>query len=73
MDLLTTVVLGVSGIVSLACELFLWRGEGSWLRKLAWTPVVLIPAFGPILFGGLYRVPPVQDEVDRARQSSMDA
>ena len=70
MDLETTVVLAVCGVVSLVCELFLWRGEGSWLRKLAWTPIVLIPAFGPFLYGGLYRVPPVQEEIDRAAGGS---
>ena len=72
MDAATIVILGASGVASLVCEVFLWRGEGSLLRKLVWTVLVLLPVFGPFFYGGLYRAPSVQDPVDRAFNSTSD-
>jgi hypothetical protein len=59
-------LLGVAELVSLGCVIVLWRSAGSVARKLVWTPIVAIPVFGPVLFGGLYEVPSRQREVDQA-------
>lgn len=48
----------VSGLVSLVCERHLWRRKARVARKLRWCPVILLPVFGPILYGSLFHPPP---------------
>ncbi len=72
MDALSILLLAASGIASAVCEVLLWKGDGSRLWKLAWTPIVLLPVFGPVFFGGFYRVPSVQAPADRAAGRDWD-
>jgi hypothetical protein len=60
-------------VISVACVIHLWtRANGSAARKLAWTPVVLVPLLGPLFYGGLYSVPSVQNGDLRATDSELD-
>jgi hypothetical protein len=35
----------------------LWRRSASLVRKLLWTPVVLLPVLGPFLYVGMFEAP----------------
>ena len=52
----------VSELIALHCAVGLWRSEASGWRKLFWILVLLIPIMGPIFYGGLFELPPVQSE-----------
>jgi hypothetical protein len=51
-------LLTIAEIVSLGFAVNLWRERASLLRRLVWTPVVLVPVVGPIFYLGLFDVPP---------------
>lgn len=59
----TRAILGVCSIggafllISLYFMRQIWSREGQLLRKLFWSLIVLIPFFGWLAYGGLYRVP----------------
>lgn len=54
-------VLVVLQVISVACAVHLWvRGRGSRLRKALWSPVVLVPLLGPLVYGSVYEVPSPQ-------------
>jgi len=58
-------------VLSVACLLHLWwRGRGSLVRRLSWSPLTLVPLVGPLLYGALYEAPSVQANVDRADATS---
>jgi drug/metabolite transporter (DMT)-like permease len=65
------VLAAVSEAISLICIVQLWRKRRGrfWLR-LAWTLVLLAPVIGPLLYGGLFQIPPVQPPPDRASGKS---
>lgn len=59
--------------VSLLCTWRLWTAaQGTWQRKALWTPLVLLPVVGPLLYGGLYDAPASQDEDLRASRTRDD-
>lgn len=61
------------GAVSVLCVAHLWmRAGGSVTKKLLWTPVLLVPALGPLFYGAIYDAPPEQDEDLRAAESDTD-
>lgn len=60
----TRAILGVSSIggafllISLYFIRNIWADHTPLPRKLLWTLIVLIPLFGWLAYGGLYRLPP---------------
>jgi hypothetical protein len=64
------VLLGLSGLLTLACWVSLWRGRDGLGAKIAWTLLSAVPLLGPLLYGGVHDPPSVQEEVDRARAPS---
>jgi hypothetical protein len=66
MDRVATGLLLVSGALSVACWIALWRGSDRLVSKLAWTVVSAIPVLGPLLYAGMHHAPDVQPEVDQA-------
>jgi hypothetical protein len=48
LSVLTYFLLAFVEIVSLTCLLDLWHTPTSVVRKLCWTPVVLVPVLGPL-------------------------
>jgi hypothetical protein len=59
--------------VSVASAAHLWiRARGSVVRKLLWTPVVLVPVMGPLFYGAIYDAPSEQDEDLRAAETDTD-
>lgn len=49
-----TVFIAVLEVVNLIVLVSLWLRATSLWRKLAWTPVVLLPGIGPFLYAGLF-------------------
>jgi len=66
------VALGAAEVVSVACLVSLWRQKAGAGRKLFWSVVVLIPLLGPLFYGGLFELPSVQAESDRAVRNRDD-
>jgi hypothetical protein len=63
-------LLAISGLLTLACWVSLWRGPDPVIAKLAWTVVAAFPMIGPLVYAGMHDPPSVQDEVDRAQPTS---
>jgi hypothetical protein len=61
------VLIASSGLASLACLIHLWRRRGALRKRAVWTVVLLIPLFGPLLYGSLYRGLVVQPESERSK------
>lgn len=59
-------ILGIFYLISIVCLWKLWGNPISVLSRVLWTFVLLIPMFGPIFYGGLFRLPPIQPEDQRA-------
>jgi hypothetical protein len=70
METAVRILLAVSGALTLACWISLWRGRDPLLWKLVWTVVSAAPVLGPLLYAGVHDPPPVQDDVDRAQGPS---
>ncbi len=71
MDGSSTALLAISGAASAACWIGLWRGDDSLWAKLGWTFLAAVPVFGPVLYAGVHRAPPVSDH--RSAQDSYDS
>jgi hypothetical protein len=59
---LLIVIAGASELIALWCAVGLWRSKVSVLRKFIWSVVLLVPVFGPVFYGGMFELPPVQPE-----------
>ncbi len=59
-------ILIVSGVISAVAAIHLWarRPQRAW-RKLAWTPVTLLPVVGPLLYLALYEPLPPHEPANR--------
>lgn len=56
-------ILMVLQVISVACVTHLWaRGRGSLVRKALWSPLVLLPVLGPLLYGSVYEPPSIAGE-----------
>ena len=72
MDQRTAVFCAIE-LVSLLCLARMWwRGEGSRLQKLLWTPLLLLPVFGVFIFFVAYDPPASQDESLQAEETRAD-
>jgi hypothetical protein len=60
-------VLALSGLLTVACWIWLWRGPDRLVGKIVWSLLSAFPILGPLLYAVLHDPPPVQDEVDRAQ------
>lgn len=54
---LIPLILIVSFIISLFCLYFLWRKDEKIWKKIIWSFIILIPVFGPVAYGGLFKLP----------------
>jgi hypothetical protein len=72
METAVRVLIGISGVLTLACWVSLWRGRDRLASKLLWTLLSVPPVLGPLLYAGVHDPPPVQDGVDRAQGSQYD-
>ena len=55
-------------VVNLVVLVSLWLRATSLWRKLAWTPVVLLPGIGPFLYAGIFGgMPPRMPESEQVR------
>jgi hypothetical protein len=45
-----------------ACCVHLWRTAAPLWKKLLWTPVILLPVLGPLLYGSVFRAPKPHEE-----------
>jgi len=61
------ILLLIVEVGGLACLVHLLLRRDVWWKKALWTPVVLLPAIGPLLYGGMYQVPTPQREGEQAR------
>lgn len=59
---LLIVIAAVSELIGVWCVVGLWRSRVSVVRKLVWTVVLLVPVLGPVFYGGMFELPPVQSE-----------
>ena len=50
--------LAILEIISLCCLVHLWVKSDHITKNLLWSVVVLIPLIGPIIYGGLFKLPP---------------
>jgi len=66
-DTVGLVLLVISGLLTLACWVSLWRGPDRLLAKAGWTVVSAFPMLGPLLYAGMHGPPSVQAEVDQAQ------
>ena len=62
----------VAGLISAALILSLWvrHRRDTILKRLGWSLVLLVPVIGWVLYGGLYRPPPVQPKDMRAQETT---
>ena len=69
---LTIAAATLSGLISAVLILSLWvrHRRDTVLKRLAWSLVLLVPVIGWVLFGGLYRPPPVQPKDMRAQETT---
>ncbi|MDB5221301.1 MAG: hypothetical protein JWO86_9228 [Myxococcaceae bacterium] len=60
--------------VGAGCVVHLWmRARGSITKKIVWTPLLLVPALGPLFYGAIYDGPPEQQDEDlRAAETDTD-
>ena len=67
----TIAATSVAGLISAALILSLWlrHRRDHLLKRLGWSLVLLVPVIGWVLYGGLYRPPPVQRDDLRARET----
>lgn len=72
MDLGLALALAGSGLLSLACLVHLWRGEGGLGPKLLWSAVAAAPFVGPILYATFHDPPPPADPADRSSDAAPD-
>jgi hypothetical protein len=61
-------LMAVAEVVSLGFAVVLWREPASWLRRLIWTPLVLIPVSGPLFYLGFFDPPPPLPEAQQLRR-----
>ena len=61
-----------SGLASAACLVHLWRRRDGVGKKTVWTVVLVLPLFGPLLYGSLYRGLTAQPEGERAKELELD-
>jgi hypothetical protein len=61
-----------SGLASVACLIHLWRRRDGVGKKTLWTAVLVLPLFGPLLYGSIYRGLPTQPESERAKELGLD-
>ena len=47
----------VSWAISIYCMIKMALSPDSLIKKLFWVIILLIPIFGPVFYGGLYKVP----------------
>lgn len=59
----------LSGLVSLACIIYVWRKPGRVAEKIFWSVVLLVPVLGPLFLGAFYRSPTVQASHLRGREN----
>ncbi len=67
MDVALVVILAISGALTVACWIVLWRGPDRIVGKVLWTLIAAAPCVGPVLFAALHDPPSVQPEIDRAQ------
>jgi len=60
------VILALVEILGVLCLGHLWYRSAPLWKKLMWTPVVLFPAIGPMLYGGMFSAPSVHSQSDGA-------
>ena len=68
---LTVTAATASGLISVALILALWvrHRRDTVLKRLGWSLVLLVPVIGGVVYGGLYRPPPVQPKDIRAQET----
>jgi Na+-driven multidrug efflux pump len=62
-------VVGCSTIIAFLCLRKVWRSTKSVVKRVAWSLLLFVPVFGPILFAGLFEPPPVKA---RSQQPEFD-
>jgi hypothetical protein len=62
---LTAIVFGVSTVIALLCLPSLWRSGRPASKRIVWTLIVFIPVLGPILYGGLFKPPPIKPKSEQ--------
>ena len=68
---MTIVILSVLGLLSVVCEVLLWRTPGKIIKKFLWTIVVAIPFLGPVCYGAFYEVPKVRPKHEQCRKENL--
>jgi hypothetical protein len=72
MDQRTAVFCAIE-LASLLCVAHLWwRGEGTRLQKIVWTPFLLLPIAGVFLYFAVHDPPGEQDESLQAPETRFD-
>jgi hypothetical protein len=66
------VLFAASVLASLACVIHLWRRRDGLGKKTVWTIVLVLPLFGPLLYGSLYSGLTAQPEGERAKELELD-
>ena len=56
-------------LVSVLCVAHLLRRRVPTTKKLIWTPLLLLPLVGPLLYGGLFEAPSVLPPHERAPEN----
>jgi hypothetical protein len=54
-------VIAVPELIGVACIIHLWRRPAPLWKRLFWSPVLLLPLIGPLLYGALFEPPGPQD------------
>jgi hypothetical protein len=68
-----TVVFSALELLSVLCVARMWwRGEGSRLQKVLWTPFLLLPVVGVFVFFAAYDPPANQPESLQAEETRND-
>ncbi len=66
MTLTWAVELALAAAVATGLTIHLWRQRAPAWQRLLWTPVVWLPVFGWVFYGGWFRVPAEQEEGEQA-------
>ncbi len=67
-------VFGVTEALSVGAAAHMWlRSRRRMGAKVAWTPLLLVPALGPILYVTVFSTPDEQDADQTAAQTDTDS
>jgi hypothetical protein len=67
-------VFGVAEALSVGAAAHMWlRSRRPVVSKVAWTPLLLVPALGPILYVTAFSTPGEQDDDQTAAETDTDS